>query len=160
MCADRMRDPDVVIVGSGIAGSLVAKALATAGKKVLILEAGEAMPPDVNAYMDRFLNATAKVPESPYPPALFGPKDLTDPASVNAGRPTVLSLGAKGKFGDWQDPKQSYMISEGPTCVREHLRTHQWRHRAALARYQPAFRAQRLRDEDTLRSLRRLANQV
>ncbi len=114
MCADRMRDPDVVIVGSGIAGSLVAKALATAGKKVLILEAGEAMPPDVNAYMDRFLNATAKVPESPYPPALFGPKDLTDPASVNAGRPTVLSLGAKGKFGDWQDPKQSYMIQKGP----------------------------------------------
>jgi glucose dehydrogenase len=114
MCADRIRDPDVVIVGSGIAGALIAKILATAGKKVLILEAGEAVPPDIKSYMDRFLNATAKVPESPYPPALFGANGLTDPSTVNAGRPTVLSLGAKGKFGDWQDPKQSYLIQKGP----------------------------------------------
>jgi choline dehydrogenase-like flavoprotein len=114
MCAERIRDPDVVIVGSGIAGSLIAKVLATAGKKVLILEAGEEVPPDINGYMDRFLNATAKVPESPYPPELFGASGLTDPGSVNAGRPTVLSLGAKGKFGDWQDPKQAYLIQKGP----------------------------------------------
>jgi choline dehydrogenase-like flavoprotein len=116
MCAERIRDPDVVIVGSGIAGVLIAKALATAGKTVLILEAGEALPPDINRYMDNFLNAKAKVPESPYPPALFDApgKDLTDPATVNAGRPTVLSLGAKDKFGDWQDPKQSYLIQKGP----------------------------------------------
>jgi choline dehydrogenase-like flavoprotein len=114
MDAERMRDPDVVIVGSGIAGSLIAKVLATAGKKVLILEAGEEMPPDVNGYMDRFLNASAKVPESPYPPELFGAKGLTDPGTVNAGRPTVLSLGPKGKFGDWQDPKQAYLIQKGP----------------------------------------------
>ena len=71
MCAERIRDPDVVIVGSGIAGALIAKVLATAGKKVLILEAGEQLPPDINGYMDRFLRATAKVPESPYPPDLF-----------------------------------------------------------------------------------------
>ena len=114
MCAERIRDPDVVIVGSGIAGTLIAKILATSGKKVLILEAGEEMPPDVNGYMDRFLNATAKVPESPYPPELFGANGLTDPGTVNAGRPTVLSLGAKGKFGDWQDPKQAYLIQKGP----------------------------------------------
>ena len=116
MCAERIRDPDVVIVGSGIAGALMAKVLATAGKKVLILEAGEQLPADINGYMDRFLSATAKVPESPYPPELFDPKTkgLTDPGTVNAGRPTVLSLGAKGKFGDWRDPKQSYLIQYGP----------------------------------------------
>ena len=74
MCAERIRDPDVVIVGSGIAGALIAKVLATAGKKVLILEAGEPLPPDINGYMDRFLRATAKVPESPYPPELFDAK--------------------------------------------------------------------------------------
>src|SRR6202035_741188 len=103
MCAERIRDPDVVIVGSGIAGALIAKVLATADKQVLILEAGEALPPDINGYMDRFLNAVSKIPESPYPPALFGTDgNLTDPGTVNAGRPTVLSLGAKGKFGDWQ----------------------------------------------------------
>ena len=116
MCAERIRDPDVVIVGSGIAGVLIAKVLATAGKKVLILEAGEELPSDINRYMETFLNAKAKVPESPYPPALFDAhgEDLTDPATVNAGRPTVLSLGAKDKFGDWQDPKQSYLIQKGP----------------------------------------------
>ena len=88
MCAERIRDPDVVIVGSGIAGALIAKVLATGGRKVLILEAGEALPPDINGYMDRFLTAKAKVPESPYPPELFNAKgDLTDPATVNAGLP-------------------------------------------------------------------------
>jgi glucose dehydrogenase len=114
MCAERIRDPDVVIVGSGIAGALIAKVLATAGKKVLILEAGEQLPPDINGYMDRFLKAKSKVPESPYPPELFDSKGLTDPRTVNAGRPTVLSLGARYKFGDWQDPKQAYLIQQGP----------------------------------------------
>jgi choline dehydrogenase-like flavoprotein len=78
------------------------------------LEAGEKLPPDINGYMNTFLTATAKVPESPYPPALFGAGGLTDPGTVNVGRPTVLSLGPKGKFGDWQDPKQSYLIQKGP----------------------------------------------
>jgi choline dehydrogenase-like flavoprotein len=115
MCAERIRDPDVVIVGSGISGALIAKVLATGGRKILILEAGEALPPDVNGYMDRFLRANAKVPESPYPPELFNAKgDLTDPATVNAGRPTVLSLGAKRRFGDFSDPKQSYLVQNGP----------------------------------------------
>jgi len=114
MCAARMPDPDVVIVGSGIAGALIAKVLATNGKKVLILEAGDQLPPDINGYMNRFLNATAKVPESPYPPELFNSEGLVDPSMVNAGRPTVLSLGARYRFGDWQDPKQSYLIQHGP----------------------------------------------
>jgi glucose dehydrogenase len=114
MCAERMPNPDVLIVGSGIAGVLIARQLGRAGKKVLILEAGEALPADINGYMNTFLAATAKVPESAYPPALFGANGLTDPRTVNAGRPTVLSLGAKGKFGDWQDPKQAYLIQKGP----------------------------------------------
>jgi choline dehydrogenase-like flavoprotein len=114
MCAERMPNPDVLIVGSGIAGALIAWQLGLKGRKVLILEAGEALPPDINGYMKTFLAAIAKVPESPYPPTLFTGKDLTDPGTVNAGRPTVLSLGAKGKFGDWQDPKQAYLIQKGP----------------------------------------------
>ena len=40
---------------------------------------------------------------------------------MKAGRPTVLSLGAKGGFGDWNDPKQSYLIQNGPLAVRQHL---------------------------------------
>src|SRR5262245_12753248 len=114
MCAERMPNPDVLIVGSGIAGALIAWQLGRAGKKVLILEAGEALPPDINGYMNTFLAAKDKAPESPYPPALLRGKDLTDPRSVNAGRPTVLSLLAKGGFGDWTDPKQAYLIQKGP----------------------------------------------
>ncbi len=66
-----MENFDAVIVGSGIAGVLIAKVLGQAHKKVLILEAGEKLPPDINGYMNRFLLSTAKVPESPYPPELF-----------------------------------------------------------------------------------------
>ena len=85
MCAERMPNPDVLIVGSGIAGVLIARQLGRAGKKVLILEAGEALPPDINGYMNTFLGAKDKVPESPYPPALFAGKDLSNPGNVNAG---------------------------------------------------------------------------
>ena len=35
---------------------------------------------------------------------------LTDPGTVNAGRPTVLTLDAS----NWQDPKQAYLIQKGP----------------------------------------------
>jgi choline dehydrogenase-like flavoprotein len=119
MCAEKVRKFDAVIVGSGISGVLIAKVLGKAGKKVLILEAGEKLPPDINGYMNRFLLATAKVPESPYPPDLFTKGELTDPGTVKAGRPTVLSLGPKSKdgkksFGDWTDPTQSYFIQKGP----------------------------------------------
>jgi len=114
MCAERMPNPDVLIVGSGIAGALIAWQLGRKGRKVLILEAGEALPPDINDYMKTFLAAKDKVPESPYPPALFGATGLTNPRTVNAGRPTVLSLLPKGGFGDWTDPKQAYLIQKGP----------------------------------------------
>jgi choline dehydrogenase-like flavoprotein len=110
-----MIDPDVVIVGSGPSGALIAKQLGLAGRKVLILEAGDRLPPNINDYMDRFLTATAKVPESPYQPDLFTGGKLTDPATVNAGRPTVLTLsGNDNPFGAWQNPNQAYLIQKGP----------------------------------------------
>lgn len=113
MCADRVGPYAAVIVGSGISGALIAKRLGLANKKVLILEAGEKLPPDINGYMDRFLNAVDKVPESPYPPELFTGGKLTDPATMKAGRPTVLTLLPEGGFGDWRDPKQAYLVQKG-----------------------------------------------
>ena len=106
---------DVVIVGSGIAGVLVALKLGQQKKKVLVLEAGEPVPTNINEQMARFYRATAKVPESAYKPELFqNPSDpnspLADPATIPAGRPTVLSLaGAES----WRDAKQSYLIQTG-----------------------------------------------
>jgi choline dehydrogenase-like flavoprotein len=108
-----MSDPnfDAVIVGAGFSGAMIAKQLALAGKRVLVLEAGDESPVNVNDYMERFYTASAKVPESPYTPSLFAPSGgLTDPTTLNAGRPTVLTLDA----ASWKDPKQAYLIQNGP----------------------------------------------
>jgi glucose dehydrogenase len=114
MAAESNKEWDVAIVGSGFAGALIANELGKAGKTVIILEAGDGIPPNINDYMKRFYSAPAKVPESPYTPAIFGANGLSDPSSVKAGRPTVLSLGPTGGFGDWTDPKQSYLVQKGP----------------------------------------------
>ena len=104
---------DVAIVGSGFAGAIIANELSQKGISVVILEAGAGIPPNINDYMKTFYNASAKVPESPFPPKLKQKDtdpDLIDPANVAAGRPTVLSLGAD----TWQKPEQSYLVQKGP----------------------------------------------
>ena len=91
---------DVAIVGSGFAGSLIANELSKKGIKVAILEAGPGIQPNINDYLARFYQASAKVPESPYPP------DLADnPASVRVGRPSALTLSQS----NWQDPRVAYI---------------------------------------------------
>jgi choline dehydrogenase-like flavoprotein len=57
---------DVIIVGSGIAGALLAAELAGAGLKVAILEAGDEV--DRGTAVQTYWNAVIKVPECPYPP--------------------------------------------------------------------------------------------
>lgn len=72
---------DVVIVGAGFAGNVMALELALAGKKVLIVEAGNPFKSDNReAYMQNFFLAMAKTPESPYP------------QNYNAPRPSVLDI--------------------------------------------------------------------
>jgi glucose dehydrogenase len=104
MAADNCMQCDVAIVGSGFAGALIANELSQKGIKVIVLEAGPGVQPNINGYMKRFYTANAKVPESAYPPELFA-----DPVKQAAGRPTSLMLGS-----NWQDPKQSYLIQKGP----------------------------------------------
>jgi choline dehydrogenase-like flavoprotein len=102
--ADNCIRCDVAIVGSGFAGSLIAKELSQRLKdiKIVILEAGPGVQPNINDYLRRFYKARVKVPESPYPPALADKKDkLIDPANVAAGRPTSRST--------WNDPHQAYL---------------------------------------------------
>ncbi len=103
-------DYDVVIVGAGIAGGIVAYELGKVGKKVLILEGGPAIPADRSNYMNTFYKAAAKTPESPYPPATQAavpssadnPLGLPDPAKENTPRYTVLQVGS------WRKPTQCY----------------------------------------------------
>jgi choline dehydrogenase-like flavoprotein len=57
-------EAEVVIVGSGVAGALIADKLASAGVKVAILEAGQTI--DRQEAVQRYRNALVKVPESAY----------------------------------------------------------------------------------------------
>jgi choline dehydrogenase-like flavoprotein len=78
---------DVVVIGSGVAGALVAHQLATAGVDVLILEAGPRVTRD--QIVANFEVDPIKSPESSYPDSAHGP------------RPTVVALG-------------DYYVQEGP----------------------------------------------
>ncbi len=58
---------EVIIVGSGVAGALVAARLAAARVRVAVLEAGGKI--DRTEATERYWNAVIKVPECPYPPS-------------------------------------------------------------------------------------------
>ena len=108
--ADNCISCDVAIVGSGFAGSLIAKELSQnpkmKGRKIVILEAGPPVQPNINDYMTRFYEASAKVPESPYPPDLADSNgEPIAPVDVAAGRPTALMLSKS----NWNDPRQAYL---------------------------------------------------
>lgn len=117
---------DVVIIGSGIAGALLAKELGKKNKNVLVLEAGDEVKPNNNAYLMRYYEAASKVPEAPYTPEIFsdasdGSKDvrkfavgrssdakLVKPSQVNAGRPTVLSVSSRA----WAAPNGEWLADK------------------------------------------------
>lgn len=100
---------DVVIVGSGIAGCVMAKTLTQAGKKVLLLEAGltAGMNLDKNGnyynyvdYLNTFYTAMAKVPNSPYP-------NIPDAPSIN-----VLDI--EPITGTNNPTTDGYLVQAGP----------------------------------------------
>lgn len=71
---------DVVVVGAGVAGSLIAQRLSTAGLRVLVLEAGPASASTFEGYtghLQTFYVASSKGPESAWPPALGAPQPDT-----------------------------------------------------------------------------------
>ncbi|MGZ3297353.1 MAG: FAD-dependent oxidoreductase, partial [Xanthobacteraceae bacterium] len=55
---------DVLIVGAGVAGALMAWRLAGAGARVTVVEAGPHV--DRGAALQRFERAAVRVPEAPY----------------------------------------------------------------------------------------------
>jgi glucose dehydrogenase len=71
---------DVVIVGAGFAGSIVALQLGLAGKRVLILESGPGFQAGASRqqYLQRFYTQLNKTPEAAYPSVPFAPRATTD----------------------------------------------------------------------------------
>ena len=82
---------DVVIVGAGIAGAILARRLAEAGVDVVVLEAGEAVGltwEDYQANIRQFLAAPAKVPNAAWPNSPAAPSpNVLDIRSVQPGGP-------------------------------------------------------------------------
>jgi choline dehydrogenase-like flavoprotein len=93
---------DVVIVGAGVTGSIIALQLGKAQKKVLIIEAGAALPTNRNEYLTNFYLNPDKLPESPYPPVPLNSN--LDPANQATPRATILGLINRSV------PQKSYLI--------------------------------------------------
>jgi len=87
---------DVLIVGAGISGALMAYTLAKAGKSVLVLDGGPEIPDDRSPYMEQFYLSMAKTPEAPYP--------------VMADDPSPLTL----DINSWTTEGSGYLIQKGP----------------------------------------------
>lgn len=96
---------DVVVVGSGIAGSVLCKVLTQAGKNVLLMEAG--LQAGINLeprlyydnyqnYLNTFYASTIKATNTPYP-------DLTDAQSID-----VLQIEAQTPY------TEGYLVQLGP----------------------------------------------
>ena len=96
---------DVVVIGSGLSGSIVAAELGSAGKKVLVIEAGPAVPDNRGEYMQNFYMNSLKAPESAYPPLTL------DPANEATPRATI------GGLINSQDPTKSYLIQPPPSKI-------------------------------------------
>ncbi|WP_200627763.1 GMC family oxidoreductase [Pseudomonas sp. LAM2023] len=100
---------DVIVVGAGMAGSVMAYQLGLAGLKVLVLESGPAIPPNRSEYLERFYTAVLKAPESPYPPE----QSEQTPATQFAPRATIQDLITAGS-SDPNKAQKSYLVQQGP----------------------------------------------
>ncbi|MGR3964889.1 GMC family oxidoreductase [Pseudomonas sp. 910_23] len=99
---------DVIVVGAGMAGSVMAYQLGLAGLKVLVLESGPAIPPNRSEYLERFYTAVLKAPESPYPPE----QSEQTPAKQFAPRATIQDLITAGS-DDPNKLQKSYLVQTG-----------------------------------------------
>ena len=91
---------DVVIVGAGIAGSVLAKALAKPGRRILVLEAGTGPASDYSGYLgylDNYYSASAKATNAPYP------------NNANAQQPDVLNVSSNDAAAN----SQGYLVQKG-----------------------------------------------
>ena len=96
---------DVVVVGAGVAGAIVAKELSERGKKVLIVEAGSSKDLTLagyQVYIDTFYAAAEKDNNSPFPRNPNAPS----PRSTDVSKLTPGEIDASG-----------YLVQKGPLAL-------------------------------------------
>jgi choline dehydrogenase-like flavoprotein len=87
---------DAVIVGAGIAGSILAKELSANKFDVLLIEAGSGEPlnyTDYLKYVDSYQSSVIKSPNSPYRPSFSGNLPQADELDVISNEPNENSEG-------------------------------------------------------------------
>ncbi len=93
------KEYDVIIVGAGITGAIVANQLADKGHKVLILEAGRKKSFNYESYREylhHYYTNMIKIPNSPYPQNRDAPQPLvTDVEGIKDG---IQQFNSKGYF--------------------------------------------------------------
>lgn len=105
---------DVVVVGSGVAGAIVAHQLAMAGKSVILLEAGPRMPRW--EIVERFRNQPDKMDfMAPYPSSAWAPHPEYAPPN------DYLVLKGEHKFNS-----QYIRAVGGTTCMLTSSRGRYW----------------------------------
>ena len=121
---------DVVIVGAGVAGALVAKTLIDKGgdkiQKVLILEAGKDVgrtAEGYRSYVDNYYTQTMKVPNSPYPDNLDAPTanvgDLeANPVPYPAVESGLIQTGPMQFLSDYAKAQGGTTLHWLGTCLR------------------------------------------
>jgi choline dehydrogenase-like flavoprotein len=95
-------DYDIVVVGSGISGAIIAKQAAEAGKRVLVLEAGTGANSSLAGYNDllsTFHSAATKDNQSPFP------------LNANAAMPRSTQL---RKLQAGETDSSTYIVQSGP----------------------------------------------
>jgi choline dehydrogenase-like flavoprotein len=110
---------DVVIVGAGMAGSVIAKELAEAGMKVLVLEAGTDLARSFAGYQEQletFFGAFFKTPEGPY---AFNP-DAPQPdiPGTGEGASYFVETGAQNYRSTYARAAGGTMLHWLGTCLR------------------------------------------
>ena len=84
---------DVIIIGGGVIGALIAQKLTAQYKRVLILEAGRAVGstfPSYQSYVENFYASIPKTPNAPYPQNLKAPSPLAiDVHNITPGTPDL-----------------------------------------------------------------------
>ncbi|WP_424947082.1 GMC family oxidoreductase [Candidatus Spongiihabitans sp.] len=88
---------DVVIVGAGVAGALLAYELVSAGKRVLMLEAGpdKTSLQDRSHYVQNYKKASLRVPECAYPQVDAAPRPATDDLFVRPYKGYLEQTGSR-----------------------------------------------------------------